>query len=159
MNKRKITWRSLDDRRKELKLSVEEVCKKLKISLGRYGDYMSEPDSAANKLLADYMTFLEYNEVKYGIAELIRIQNIIELKKLNMTLFWQGFNRSAHQIRDQITNDREVSFDQVVRAYGALGYEVIVRDISGTKVRKIHCEEFEYFKGAERERNDKQFRL
>jgi len=142
-----------------LKLSVEDVCSKLKISLGRYGDYMAAPDKAANKMLADYMTYLQYNEVKYGIKELIRIQNIIELKKLNMTTFWQGFNRTAHQIRDQITNDREVSFDQIVRAYGSLGYEVIVRDLSGTNERKIRCEEFEYFKAAEKERNDKQYRL
>lgn len=102
------------------------------------------------KHLADYMTFLKYESDNLGVAHLIRMRHLIKNKGYDEAKFWNGLGKSITIVRNQISRKRSISMDQIVRAYGVLGFEVVIRDVSGTKEVRVPCIEFENFKKIEK---------
>lgn len=141
------------------KVSTEAVCRYLEISLSRYGEYILAPDSAPQKLVVEYQVFLGTQENNMGVNHLIKIQQIVKSRGINEKEFWQSLEKTYSQVCDQIARERSISFDQIARAYGQLGYEVVARDVSRTKEISLPCNEFERFKDLEHKRNDKQRKL
>lgn len=128
------------------KIPIKTVCSAIGISIETYGKYTTKKETAKPRHVADFMTFLKCESRNMGVNHVIKIRNMLKEQGQDENAFWSLQGKSLFQVRDQLAQRRMISFDQIVQAYGCLGFEVVVKDLNSDLEIRTYCEELETYK-------------
>jgi hypothetical protein len=144
----------LEKIREENKVSLEFILNNLGITRATYGKYLDK-EIRSPKLHRQYCRLLKVNDLNLGANEMRHIEKLLTLKREKKAPFYRSLGMLHSSVLGQINNNTQVSFEQVARAYGRLGYKIAFIDTAGLRVREVETLEYVMAKKFEEEKDAK----
>jgi transcriptional regulator with XRE-family HTH domain len=143
-----MSIQDLEKARRLKGISLEKILEELGVTRIVYTNWVKGVTACPQEKVFALMEYLGIRDMDLGAQELAILDGVLKAKGVPRTAYYKRFGKDVTYILNQIRFNRAVSFDQVVRYYGGIGYRFVLLDEMNIPVRRITCSEITEFEDS-----------